>query len=110
MALNKSVSFFAIAIFMLTACGDNDEEQTKSLSSTYNDDISKATTSNGLSKADLAWHAQNTYGWDCAEVTSIWEMTSDGYFFIECTSGKKFRVYPRFGTHPKIKNESGGYN
>ena len=96
-------------LFLLVACGES-QEPTKATSSSYNTDIRRATTSSGLSKADLAWHAQNTYGWDCSEVVSKGEMTSGGYFFIECTSGKKFRVYPRSGQHPKITNESGDYN
>jgi len=85
-------------------------EPTSATSSSYNQDIFKATTSKGLSKADLAWHAQNTYGWNCSEVVSIGEMTSSGYFFIECSNGKKLRVYPREGKHPRITNLDGGYN
>ena len=84
-------------------------EPTKASSSSYNQDMRRATTSDGLSKADLAWHAQNTYGWDCPEVVSKSAMNSEGYFFIKCTSGKRFRVYPRSGQHPRITNESGGY-
>lgn len=98
-----------VLVSMLSACG-NEAEPTKADQSSYNNNIRQATTSSGLSKADLAWHAQNTYGWDCAQVVSQGEMTSEGYFFIECSSGKKLRVYPRSGQHPKITNESGGYN
>lgn len=96
-------------ISALSACG-NEPEPTKAEQSSYNNDIRQATTSNGLSKADLAWHAQNTYGWDCTQVVSQGVMTSEGYFFIECSSGKKLRVYPRNGQHPKITNETGSYN
>jgi hypothetical protein len=94
---------------MLSACG-NEPEPRKADQSSYNNNIRQTTTSSGLSKADLAWHAQNTYGWDCAQVVSQGEMPSEGYFFIECSSGKKLRVYARPGQHPKISNESGGYN
>jgi hypothetical protein len=111
----KKLTFMVLAT-MLSACGSEPEpttsehEPTKAEQSIYNKDIRQATTSGGLSKADLAWHAQNTYGWDCAQVVSQEEMTSDGYFLIECSSGKKLRVYLRSGQHPKITNESGGYN
>jgi hypothetical protein len=99
-----------VSLFVfLSACG-KEPEPTKAEQSSYNKDIRQATTSSGISKADMAWHAQNTYGWDCAQVVSQGEMTSEGYFFIDCSSGKKLRVYPRTGTHPKITNESGGYN
>lgn len=104
----KNLLIIFVSALLLVSCSE-DKEPTKATSSAYNQDIRRATTSIGLTKADLAWHALNTYGWDCAEVVSKGEMTSDGYFFIECTSGKKFRVYPRQGKHPKITNESGGY-
>lgn len=102
---------FTIILF-LTSCGDNVEtieEPTKAIESSYNTDIRKAMTSTDLTKADLAWHAVNTYGWDCEEVVSRGEMNSDGYFCIECSSGLKLRVYPRQGQHPRITNENGGY-
>lgn len=111
MATSRKIKKIALVslILLLVACG-KEPEPTKAEQSQYNNDIRQATTSSGLSKADLAWHAQNTYGWDCAQVVSQGEMTSEGYFFIECSSGKKLRVYPRAGQHPKITNESGGYN
>lgn len=111
MATSKEIINFVFLAFVsaLSACG-NEPEPTKVEQSPYNKDIRLATTSNGLSKADLAWHAQNTYGWDCAQVTSQGEITSEGYFYIECSSGKKLRAYPRNGQHPKITNETGGYN
>ena len=72
------------------------------------------TTSDGLSKADLAWHAVNTYGWDCPEVVSQGhqgqQLKRDGYYVITCSSGKKLRVYPRSGQHPRITNYRGNYN
>src|SRR3954471_24388943 len=46
-------------------------ERSKASESAYESDITKANTSDGLTKADLAWHAQNTYGWDCEEVISL---------------------------------------
>lgn len=111
LVVSRKIEMLAIValISTLSACG-NEPEPTKAEQSSYNNDIRQATTSSDLSKADLAWHAQNTYGWDCAQVVSQGEVTAEGYFFIECSSGKKLRVYSRPGQHPKITNESGDYN
>jgi hypothetical protein len=84
-------------------------EPTKASQSVYEKDIRKATTSEGLTKADLAWHALKTYGWDCEEVISKDAPTKEGYFVITCSSGTKLRVYPRRGQHPRIANIKGGY-
>ncbi|QWF62937.1 hypothetical protein KM864_18700 (plasmid) [Ralstonia solanacearum] len=32
------------------------------------EDAGNFDSSEGLTKADIAWHALNTYGWDCEEV------------------------------------------
>ena len=84
-------------------------EPTKASQSSYEKDIRKATTSDGLTNADLAWHALNTYGWDCEEVISKNEPTKEGYFVITCSSGTKLRVYPRKNKHPRITNIKGTY-
>jgi hypothetical protein len=84
-------------------------EPTKASESVYETDITKATTSEGLTKADLAWHAKNTYGWKCDEVISIRPTTPDGYYPIVCSSGAKLRVYPRLKQHPRITNVKGTY-
>ncbi len=84
-------------------------EPTKAAQSSYEQDIRRATTSEGLTKADLAWHALNTYGWDCDEVVNRGAQMRDGYYVITCSSGKKLRVYPRPGQHPRITNIDGGY-
>ena len=84
-------------------------EPTKASQSIYEKDIRRATTSQGMTKADLAWHALNTYGWDCEEVTGQEAPTSEGFFVITCSSGEKLRVYPRQGQHPKITNINGTY-
>jgi len=85
-------------------------EPTKASQSSYNQDMKKATTSKNLTNADLAWHAQNTYGWDCSEVVSRSKSKTGGYFIIKCSSGTELRVYPREGQHPKITNVKGKYN
>jgi hypothetical protein len=84
-------------------------EPTLASESEYNRDITKATTSQGLSNADIAWHALNTYGWDCEEVVARESQVGD-YFVVTCANGTKLRVYPRAGQHPRITNSSGGYN
>ena len=96
-------------VFFLMAFSSWSAEPTKAKQSVYETDIRKATTSNNLTKADLAWHALNTYGWDCEEVVSKGELTKDKYYEITCSSGKKLRVYPRNGKHPRITNSEGTY-
>ena len=83
-------------------------EPTKASESPYNGNFSLATTSHNLTKADIAWHALNTYGWDCDEVLSRDEMTGS-YYIVTCSSGLQLRVYPRSGKHPKITNLQGTY-
>jgi hypothetical protein len=84
-------------------------EPTKANQSAYEKNIRMATTSKDLTKADLAWHAMNTYGWDCEEVISKDVPTNDGYFVITCSNGTKLRVYPRQDQHPRITNINGTY-
>ncbi len=109
--MNSTIKFLFIltVLLLFSACSNNDTEPTKAASSSYNQDIRKAHTSQGLTKADLAWHAQNTYGWDCSEVLSKGEITPEGFFLIDCSNGTKLRVYPRQDQHPKITNLTGGY-
>jgi hypothetical protein len=71
--------------------------------------IANAYTSYGLSNADLAWHAKNTYGWNCNSVVRKAPQTG-GFYFITCGNGKRLRVYPRANKHPRITNENGGWN
>jgi len=88
---------------------NNYNEPTSSSESELNNvPISEKYESENLSKADLAWHATNTYGWDCNEVIEIGESNGD-YYYITCNSGLKLRVYPREGLHPRITNEYGTY-
>ena len=94
---------------VLLALTSSAGEPTKASESEYEKYIYKATTSEGLSKADLAWHAKNTYGWHCDEVVSREPQGSEGYFVITCNSGTKLRVYPRAGKHPRITNIQGSY-
>jgi hypothetical protein len=84
-------------------------EPSKASESVYNIDIRRATTSENLTNADIAWHAINTYGWNCKEVISRGKMTSEGFYVVGCSSGKSLRVYPRPGKHPKITNSQGTY-
>jgi hypothetical protein len=81
---------------------------TKASQSSYNQNIFLATTSKNLSHADLAWHATNTYGWNCSEVVDR-SSSYGSYFTITCSNGKKLRVYPRTDQHPRITNLTGDY-
>lgn len=83
-------------------------EPTKASQSVYERDIRRAITSEGLTQADLAWHALNTYGWDCEEVINRDPPMKDDSYLITCSNGKKLRVYPRRGQHPRITNVIGG--
>lgn len=102
----------ALVSISLTACEESlrsgPSEPTRASESEFNHNITKAHTSRNLSNADLAWHAQNTYGWNCEEVTSREPQTRD-FFVVTCSSGTRLRVYPRNKQHPKITNDRGGY-
>jgi hypothetical protein len=104
----KQISQLGFILLVMPCCALAGEP-TKASESVYNRNILLATTSDGLTKADLAWHAERTYGWDCAEVFSKGTVTKDGYFVIKCSSGKSFRVYPRDGKHTTITNMKGGF-
>jgi len=84
-------------------------EPTKAEDSKFNHDLSNAHSSRNLSKADLAWHALNTYGWDCSEVIAEKQSATEKYSVITCSSGLKLRVYKRSDTHPIVRNMKGGY-
>jgi hypothetical protein len=86
------------------------QEPTKASESPYNSNFRLATTSDGLTKADLAWHASNTFGWDCEEVIAKSDMTTGGYYEITCSNHTRLRVYPRAGQHPRITNSKGAYD
>ena len=81
----------------------------RAVDSLYQNDLSLATTSHNLSNSDIAWHALNTYGWDCEQVVSRGP-DKGGYFTVTCSSGKRLRVYPRSSQHPRVTNETGGYD
>jgi hypothetical protein len=103
------ISRVVVASLICALSGASRGEATKATESIYEKDISKAYTSDGLTKADLAWHAKNTYGWRCNEVVAAGELVRDGYYVITCSNGTKLRVYPRSGKHPQIMNMQGTY-
>jgi len=112
--MKKIQAVFVILIVMgfaggFLSAGSVEKEPTKASQSPYNKNYRLATTSEDLSKADLAWHAKNTYGWDCEEVVSKKEIDSSGNLLIECANGEKFRVRLRPGRHPIITNKYGTY-
>ncbi len=97
--------------------------------SKYNDippsEYFKEMKSDNLDFSDIAWQAQNTYGWNCSEITSLGEKVSTngneiedsllrsqmvGYYQVAtCSSDTKLRVYPRKDTYPIITNINGGW-
>lgn len=101
----KTVWILALACWS----GASLAEPTKATESEYVEDIFKAHTSQNLTKADLAWHALNTYGWDCEEVVDEKVVPGQKYTVITCGNGLKLRVYRRPDAHPIIKNMKGGY-
>ncbi len=104
------LAWFLYVVFSASFSNSPSQQaQTKASDSAYNQSITKATTSNNLSNADLAWHAKNTYGWDCSEVIARGEMVENKYFIITCANDTQLRVYPRAGQHPKITNIQGTY-
>ncbi|MDW8843903.1 hypothetical protein ORA50_27125 [Pseudomonas carnis] len=84
-------------------------EATKADDSKFNYDLSNAHSSRNLSKADLAWHALNTYGWDCSEVIAQKQSPAEKFSVITCSSGLKLQVFRRSDAHPIIHNMKGGY-
>lgn len=127
---------FIIILFVYMANSDknvevnnNVQNTTKASESRYNDmdpaDYYKEMKSDNLEYSDIAWHAQNTYGWNCSEVISLGqEIQTDGkelkdpaliseitgtYSIATCSSGEKLRVYPRYNTYPIITNINGGF-
>ena len=112
MKVLKRIFVTIVGLFVLLVFVDvlsDEEEPTKTSQSEYNLDITKATSSYGLSNADLACHAKNTFGWNCNEVVERGEQRND-YYMITCAIGLKLRVYPRSGQHPRITNALGGYD
>ena len=107
--MGKLILVLLAVVLVVFVVRSGDDELTKASQSSYNQNYTKAHTSHGLSNADIAWHAQNTYGWDCSEVV---DRGSDqgGYFHITCKNGTRLRVYPRHSAHPKITNLRGTYN
>lgn len=113
----------------MSGCGYQDN-YTKSEQSTYNNmspaDYSNKMKSENLEYADVAWHAQNTYGWNCSEITDIGSpiqtngkelkdsylisQIKGNYSIATCSSGTKLRVYPRYNTYPIITNINGGFD
>lgn len=87
---------------------DRSKEPTKASESIYSSYPDRATTSWNLKKPDIAWHAVNSFGWDCDEVVERSEQDGE-FYYVTCASGIRLRVYPRRGTWPSITNEQGGW-
>lgn len=99
-------------IFLLVGINSGSNSRTDKVSNSRASQshvIGNAYTSYGLSNADLAWHAKNTYGWNCNSVIRK-APQANSFYFITCGNGKRLRVYPRANKHPRITNENGGWN
>lgn len=105
-----SSSYSVAQVQVAPAQASPTKEATKAEDSEFNYDLSHAHSSRNLSKSDLAWHALNTYGWDCSEVISEQMQPTEKYSVITCSSGLKLRVYRRRDAHPIIRNMKGGYD
>jgi hypothetical protein len=84
------------------------EKISPAIDSTPNKKNMDSTASIELSDEELAWHAVNTYRWDCDEIVSRGSMSNAEYYSVTCSNGKILRVYPRQYTYPRITNKSGG--
>jgi len=70
--------------------------------------IDRQNSSYGLTYDDIAWHAVNSYGYDCPVITARQAMNErEGFYLITCESGDRLRVYPRDNQHPKITGQFG---
>jgi hypothetical protein len=107
-AILVTVAALVLAVAYLGRSANSSGDPSRASESTYNRDIRLARTSEGLSNADIAWHATNTYGWDCEQVVTRLPAES-GYFVVVCSNNTRLRVYPRVGQHPRITNEHGTY-
>ena len=117
------IAIIAIIVFVISLGATNNSSVTGTkktvgyghyTKSAYEHDITKATTSKGLSFADIAWHALNTYGYACEEVVSQGAYVGESqggfigtYYTVECSNGFPLRGYPRSGQHPKITDFNG---
>lgn len=123
---------FILLLLMLKGCistSDNTQRTTVE-ESRYNTmspaDYHKEMKSENLEYADIAWHAKNTYGWDCDEIVDMSQPISTSgrelkdpaliseivgnYSIATCSSGLKLRVYPRRDSYPIITNINGGWD
>jgi hypothetical protein len=94
---------------LLLWAGAAQAEPTRADQSAFDHDFSNIHSSKNLSKADLAWHALNTYGWMCSEVIDEKVVPGQKYTVITCADGLKLRVYRRPDAHPIITNMKGGH-
>lgn len=143
----KLISCLSLITLITCGCGDNNTNNissnvdnryntvhtrntTRADESRYNEmnpaDYYKEMKSENLEYSDIAWHAKNTYGWDCSEIVKMGEPISTNgrelrsadlissikgtYQVAYCSSGLELRVYPRYNTYPVITNINGGFD
>lgn len=118
------ILFFLVGFLTYPALADGHFNESKYSKMPLGQAIKAAYTSENLTNADLAWHAYNTYGWECEQVVSKSNpikingielkdkrrisQIKGVYYVVACSSGIKLRVYPRYNWHPIITNINGG--
>lgn len=101
----KAAWIFAMVLWSGVAAA----ELTRADESAFDHDFSNINSSRNLSKADLAWHAVNSFGWDCEEVVDQQFPPGLKYSVITCGNGLKLRVYPRKDAFPVIRDMKGHF-
>jgi hypothetical protein len=91
---------FAVLLLALALSLPVHAELTRADQSIYNAQPNKANTSQNLSKADLAWHATKTFGFDCPEVVKQKPMLGSHHSIITCSTGAQVKVHPLLDRRP----------
>jgi len=91
---------FAVLLLASSLSWSVHAELTRADQSLYNTQPQKANTSQNLSKADLAWHASKTFGFDCPEVVKHKPMLGSHHSIITCSTGARLKVHPLSDSRP----------
>ena len=92
-----------IAVGLRNVVSNNAESPQKASESRFVNNPSAANTSRDLSKADVAWHVKNTYGFYCNEVVERRLPSDEDYYTVKCANGNRFKVFTRYKKHPIIE-------
>jgi hypothetical protein len=94
---------FAVLLFASVLALPAHAELTRADQSIYNFHPNKANTSQNLTKADLAWHASKTFGFDCSEVIKQKPVFGSHHSIVTCSSGARLHVHPLADSRPQMK-------